>query len=367
MGLFDAFDAGDESRLLNKGYKRFKNDLGEGRDQARDLYGRGEDFIKDFHDDALGYVDRGYNTGRIDLRQGIDDALGRVDAGIGRSEELYDQGLGFLNDADAGFGYLGAGADRAEGAIEEGITPWRGLYDRGTEGIDYYGLLSGLQGGQAGQDAFEDSVDYRVSRAAAEAGLGGLSRFANARGMLESGNMSQDAMDYMARHDAETLANARNALNPYFGLAQSGAAGIQAGKNKIGDVRSQLGRDQASFLQNQGQLKSGFARDMMGIRQGYDQLGAGISERGGQSLADLAKWRGGLKGGFAADAGGRLAGLNQGLANAILGSYSQQGQGGLDTGVNLANANSAAEKSMWDAILGLGNAAAKAYAGGGTA
>jgi hypothetical protein len=296
LGLFDAFDSGSgrqAARNMDRSRRRGLSDAGD-------------------------IIEREYNEAEDTIRTGYGDASDHLDTG----QDYLDTGYGDATD------YLETGLDQQLGFLQKGADNYQGLYDRGVEGIDLYGTLSGLNGGQAGVDAFHNTPDYLLSREAANAGLQGIARFGNSRGMLNSGNMSQDSMDYLLRHDAGILNQARGALNPYFGLAENAAGGLSNSYGRMADA-SQNAYNRLS-----------------GLATGYGQDSAGL--QGAQA---------GLDTGMA----GVLAGLQTGAADRRAGYEVGAGQSRADMYGDMYNADQTANNNMWNAILGLGGAAASIY------
>lgn len=247
MGLFDAFSANDEEGQFRQGFRKYKKQAQKG----------------------LGDIDEYYGQGADALRGAEPRALDALEGGVERADARYDQAA----------------------------APWNPLYDRGLQGMDSYWAL--LQN--------PDNVfDSELYRAAQEAGLDQINRGYNARGMLASGNNTQDQIDYMRRGGLDYYKMLLSGHQPYFGVAQNAAQGIS-------NVRS----DQARL---------------------YDQLGANKSN-------------------VITGTAGRLSNLYQGQGNTRANIRTGIGQAGSDMHTNMANAQSAADANLWGAILGLGNAA----------
>lgn len=134
---------------------------------------------------------------------------------------------------------LQRGQQQAVGALGQGDRGNQRLYNRGEQGIDYYGQLLGL-GGNNGQvqETLENIPGYQFAR---DQGLDSINRLANSRGMLSSGNNTQDLLRFSQGLADQNYFNYLGAAQPYFGLAQGAASGMQ-----------QTGANKANVYQNTG-------------------------------------------------------------------------------------------------------------------
>jgi hypothetical protein len=289
MGLFDAFSADDENRKFQQGLNYQTGQIGQADER-----------ISTNFDQARDYLTAARNKGTNYLTD--QNAIARGD----------------INGAQtAGQNYLTGGAAQAAGIYDQALSPWQQLSGMGTQGVqDHYNLISN-------PDSIYDSELYKSRE---QATIDGLNREANSRGMLSSGNNSQDIMDYMRQGGLDYFNTLANQYQPYFGMAQNAAQG------------------QANVL---GQ-KAGM----------YDQLG--------QNQAGLAQWAGGLNAASANQLGSNLANLRTGTATQLADNREQEGQllsgnrltagqAGSDMYTNQANAQSAADSNIWGALLGLGS------------
>ena len=162
-------------------------------------------------------------------------------------------------------GYQQAG-QQGQGFLDQGIAAQQPLMDRGNPGMDWYGNLLGINGGdpQARQQFLEGTPGYQF---ALDQGIEGLNRGANARGMLQSGNNSQDIMRFASGLASQNYFNLLNAGQPYFGLGQGAAGNIQQGYT------------------NKANFGRGIAQDIGGARQNLGQMGY-------QNMADRAAAQG---------------------------------------------------------------------------
>lgn len=247
MGLFDAFSGDDEAGQFRQGNKKYNR-----------FAGRADD-----------YISEGYGEGRDDIREGRRGALDALNQGVGQAAGYYQQG----------------------------ITPFEDLFNLGKGGIEkYYGLLEN-------PDGIYDSELYKTRE---QAGIDQLNRMANSRGMLASGNNTQDQLDYMKQSGLDYFNTLLSGYRPSFDLATSGAGGMQRGYESLGGLYENQGRGRANII-------TGAANQLNTSRKGEADSRAGI----------------------------------------------KLGQGGqaVDMHTNTANANSAANANLWGAIMGLTNAA----------
>jgi hypothetical protein len=290
MGLFDAFSADDETRKYEQGLSYQTKQLGT----------------------ADKKINQNFATARSDLQAG-------QTAGVNYLQDQNAIARGDITGAqDMGMGLLQQGADTAAGFYGQALQPWQQLSGLGTQGVqDHYNLISD-------PDSIYDSELYKSREAA---GLDALNRGANARGMLASGNNTQDQIDYMRQGGLDYFNTLANQYQPYFGMAQNAAAG-----------------------------QTGVLSDMAGL---YDRLG--------QNQAGLAQWGGGLLSGQAANLGSQLGNMATGTASQLADNKELQGQllsgnrvtagqAGADTYGNIANAGNNADAMGWNALLGLGSA-----------
>jgi hypothetical protein len=289
MGLFDAFSSSDETRTLNAGLQQNKSLTKDGI-----AYGKK-------------YLDRGVtalNTGAASGQDYLADANAMARGDI-------------TNATNLGINYLDQGVGQAAGAITQGIAPQEALYGRGLGGIDAYSAL--LQN----PDSIYDSELYKSRE---QAGIDGLNREANSRGMLSSGNNTQDILDYMKQGGLDYFNTLANAHQPYFGLAQSGAQGMQSGYNALGGLYDNLGTNKANLAAQSGSA-------LANLQSQYGQNASNVATGTGQNLAELYQGQGQLG----------------------AGAYSGLGKSAQDNAVNVATAQQAADAASWDALLKLGS------------
>jgi hypothetical protein len=281
MGLFDAFSADSAKKNLYQGQQLNRNWSMQGSGYGEDWTNKGVDSVTAGRDQGLGYL----QDARGDITQGTNNALG----------------------------YLDQGVDQAAGYINQGIAPQQGLYDRGVAGIDLYSQLLN----DPGSYSLTPGAQFQI-----DTGQEALNRTANSRGMLTSGNNTEDIMRLAQGIASQDYYKNLEARQPYFGLAQSGAQGVQSGYNALGGLYDNLGANKARIAGAEGTQLAGLAGDSADMAFGA-----------GNTLADLYQ-----------DQGRLGAGVRTAL-----------GKSGQDMYGDVATAESAANKASWEALMGLGN------------
>lgn len=245
-------------------------------------------------------------SGRQAAQQSRNATVGGINSGL----DFYKRQSGRADDA------LRSGQTNAVNALNQSgsyfkkaLPQYRNMYDTGSEGVDYYGQLVGLGGDMEGaKEALAGVPGYQFAQ---EQGLDALNRRANSRGMLASGNNTQDILKFSQGLADQNYFNYLNALNPYFGQQQAGANGLA---NTYGNL----------------------AGNQADIANVYTNTAA--------NLANNAK---------------SLGSVGYGARTGI-------GQANSQLSADQYNADQAASQNLWGAILGLGSAAtgAAGQAGG---
>jgi hypothetical protein len=151
---------------------------------------------------------------------------------------------------------LEGGADKAYGFQDVGqagaIGAFQPLQQAGQQGMDaYWNLLQN-------PDSIYDSELYKSREAA---GLDAINRGANARGMLASGNNTQDQLDYMRQGGLDYFNTLAGKYQPYFGLGQQAASGIAGAYSGTAANKANIATGTAS-----------------GINSNYNNLGQASSD-----------------------------------------------------------------------------------------
>jgi hypothetical protein len=277
MGLFDAFSADDETRKFEQGLNYQTGQIGQADKRISQNFDRARGYLTSADDQGIGY---------------LQDARGDITSA-----------------QNMGMGMLQQGADTAAGFYDQALTPWQQLSGMGTQGVqDHYNLISN-----------PDSIyDSELFQSREQAGLDSINRLANSRGMLASGNNTQDIIDYTRQGGLDYFNTLANQYQPYFGMAQNAAQGQSNVLGQKAGMYDRLGQNQAGLAQWGG-------GELSGNRLNQANLTTGIA---GQ-LADNRELE------------GRLLNTNRLTA----------GQAGADMHMNSANAQSAADAASWEALL----------------
>lgn len=260
VGLFDAFD--DSA----------------GRKAASDRFGA----IKKGNKKAQNALQYGYGQARDDLLEGRDDS--------------YD--------------FLDTGAEDALPYFEKANDAWEPVYDAGMGGVDYYGRLAGLEGGDAAISALDTNPFGMIEAEGREGALDRMER--HFAGTGQTGQFALDLASGLSDRRAGALNSALTSLHPYFNLTGAAASGLSGNYGRMAEIVNNLGINKAD-------VAGRFANSLAG------------------NNTDL--WSG-------------VAGLKQNTGMAKGNMYAEQNA-----------ATNAANKNMWEAIIGGVGAAANAYAG----
>lgn len=280
---------------------------------------------------ATGYETAAYGAAAPQLTGQVQQATGTLTGqAIPALQGAEQQAAGTLQGAlPQSLSYLQGGYGQAAGDINKALGlygPLAGITG-GAEQMYANALgLGGAGGTQAALGAFQQGPGYQYQL---QQGLDALQREANSRGMLASGNLTQDELAY-----SQNLANQgwQNWLGQLGGLGaqNQGVLGAQAGL--YGQLANQgigLGQQQAGLTQGTAQqvagLQSGLGSnlaniygDISGMQQGlgpelaFLTLGKGQAQAGGvrdyfnaqqQANANALDFWGNLLGGITSGAG----------------------------------------------------------------
>lgn len=136
------------------------------------------------------------------LRQGKKKANKKLRAGIDRWEQANVEGQGYLDKA---------------------IPAYDDLFQIGKDGIAGYGKFA-PDSGQAGVNAFNNSLDKRISEAGWRQGIDEIGQSYAGSGQV--GRSMMDAMKFGDTFNRDILAGIRGYYTPYFGLGQGAASGL---------------------------------------------------------------------------------------------------------------------------------------------
>lgn len=258
-------------------------------------------------------LNQGYNLATGAVNSGTANARNDITGNNAEARNFYNT-YGY----DVPLNALQEGRQAAQGFYQQALSPWQQLSRQGNRGINLYGRLAGVNGPEDMSATLAQIPGYQF---ALNQGLDSVNRLANSRGMLASGNNTQDLNNYAQGQASQNYFNYLNSLQPYFGLGQNAAQGMQSVYNTLGNNWQNYGQQEAALAQQYGNNR------------------AALEQGQGQNLADLSKWQGGSNAGY---------GWNYGTG---------LGQAGADQAVQNYNASQAGSQNLWNALLGLGGLA----------
>lgn len=177
---------------------------------ALDLFGIGSETQKQ--------ATAGYNAYKKLARKGRNE----IWSGFNDAGEAYDTG------EEKGLGFIDTGVAQAEPwldkAVTEGAAPLQGMVDRADPALDYYGMLAGLQGGDAAMGALNDNPFGMIEAEGREGAIDRLER--HFAGTGQPGQFALDLASGLADRRGGALNSALSALNPYFDMYRTGATGL---------------------------------------------------------------------------------------------------------------------------------------------
>lgn len=137
--------------------------------------------------------------------------------------------------------------------------------------------LGGAAGNEAATGAFQAGPGYQF---ALDQGLEALNRNAASRGMLSSGNNTQDIIKYSQGLANQEYGNYLNRLGDFSQLGLSSAAGQTGRQNSLASLDYGYGQDQAGVYSNTANNISSLLKP-----QPQQQSGLGSAIAGGLNLA----------------------------------------------------------------------------------
>lgn len=175
-------------------------------------------------------------------------------------------------------GALAPAYDKAKGQY---ATNYYDPYSTATQGApqmqaDALGL-GGAAGNERATDAFQAGPGYQF---ALDQGLEALNRNAASRGMLASGNNTQDILKYSQGLANQEYGNYLNRLGDFSQLGLSSAAGQTGRQNSLASLDYGYGQDQAGVYSNTANNISSLLKP-----QQQQQSGIGSAIEGGLNLA----------------------------------------------------------------------------------
>jgi hypothetical protein len=204
--------------------------------------------------------------------------------------------LAQLMGQQSALGALGPAYDKAQGRFATNYYDPYTQATQGAAGMQANALgLGGAAGNEAATNAFQAGPGYQF---ALDQGLQALNRNAASRGMLASGNNTQDILKYSQGLANQEYGNWLNRLGDFSQLGLSSAAGQTGRQNALAGLDTGYGNAQANIYSN---TANNLAELMAPKQQQPSGLGSAIAgglNLGGSLLGGLAS--GGLLGGTGA-------------------------------------------------------------------
>lgn len=204
-----------------------------------------------------------------------------------------------------GIGYLQGGAGTAQTDLEKALGLYSPLAGTANQAFQMYGNALGLGGpggNAAAVNAFQTDPGYQFQL---QQGLQALDRTANERGMLSSGNLTQDELAY-----SQGLANQgyQQWLQNLWGLGGQapGLAGAQSGLySQLAGLGTGLGQAEAGLTGagygGLANIASGLGSNLSNLYTGTGQEVAGMQSGLGPELAQLTLGKAGTQAGTLAN------------------------------------------------------------------
>ena len=156
----------------------------------------------------------------------------------------------------AGIGAIGNYEGQAQGYLDKAITPFEDISALGKKGeASYWDMINN-------PDSIFDSELYQSRE---RAGLEGINRMANSRGMLASGNNTQDLINYMRQGGLDYFNTLTNKFNPYLNMLGQGAQGLAGVYGGKAGAAMGAGTGIANQYSNLAGLQVGQGQDLTNI------------------------------------------------------------------------------------------------------
>lgn len=179
-------------------------------------------------------------------------------------------------------GALGPAYEKATGRYQTNYYDPYTQATSGSAGMQANALgLGGAAGNQAATEAFQAGPGYQF---ALDQGLQALNRNAASRGMLSSGNNTQDILRFSQGLANQEYGNWLNRLGDFTRLGLGAAQGQTGRQSDLASLDYGYGKDQAGIYTNTANNIS----DIMGRNQQQRQSGLGSAIAGGINLAGAA-------------------------------------------------------------------------------
>lgn len=188
-----------------------------------------------------------------------------------KAAQLKTQGL--TQGYDLASGLFGQGRDAVNSYYGQAAQPFQQLFGQAGQGAAAYGDASGANGAEGlgrATSLFQQTPGYA---AGLSTGLDALDRRAASRGMLNSGNNTQDTLKFANDYASQKYGQYLQGLQPYLGqqtTAAGGLAGVLTGQG--GALNSSYG--------NQGllgfQKETGIGNAQAAAELSKDNVGANV-------------------------------------------------------------------------------------------
>lgn len=175
-------------------------------------------------------------------------------------------------------GALGPAYNNAQGRYQTNYYDPYSQATQGAPGMQANALgLNGAAGNEAATNAFQSGPGYQF---ALDQGLQAIDRNAASRGMLSSGNNTQDILKYSQGLANQEYGNWQNRLGDFSQMGLSSAAGQTGRQNSLAQLDYGYGQDQAGVYSNTANNISSLLKP----QQQQQQSGIGSAIAGGLNL-----------------------------------------------------------------------------------
>jgi hypothetical protein len=327
MGIFDLFTGDPLKEAAEKSRNLLQQTQTDVTNRTNATKGEAQGFLTTGFGNARGNLGQGYGVATGAVNQGAGNAIDYLDAGTAGALGRFDQAKATLTD--------GGGAFKPLGDLSQKFGAGATLYG------DALGI-NGPEGAARAKAAFQTGPGYQF---AMDQGVDAVTRAANARGALGSGNTSVDLLKFGQGLADQTYDKWMGNLSPYNQLQLSATQGAAAGD--AGTRQAVAGIDTgAGNIINQGGVSKA------GVAQGQGNTLADIARQHYSGLAGIDTAEGGALAGNATNATSAINNAALNVAPQIGKTFTQEGE-----------ASMTGSKNLW----GLGMEMAKLAAGAGGA
>lgn len=218
---------------------------------------------------------------------------------------------------EMGEGYLGArdslrqGYDASKGFLGQAQQVYAGQQIAAQPGMARYGALT-TGSPESIQESLEKTPGYQF---AFNQGLQGLNRRRAATGMLGSGNADVDAIQFGQGLASQTLGAERQALLPYLGMYQQGAAGEAGTYGRMADTATNFYGGEAGlttdYFGNRASAYDDAAKGIVGLTAGALKAGDAAKTANQNMILGGVQAGAGLLGSFAGGGTRTLGGFSR--------------------------------------------------------